>query len=361
MIKRTVFLVWVALVAVLTFIAPVSPASATGGVAPDLFANSANCYQNVVESGDIYCLLQYELPTHTSASPATPEEWCLELVDQDGCIADPVEPTNETSLINNAAYVALYQNYTGTPSLATLEAQTRVPRINNSIAGAYLAGGHSVTWGDPTVFMCVESSTTLYTTPTSDCITVGWNASATDTATQRQALGTTLLAELRTLEALRAQALNSYVTNNKITTAGRTLSIEALAIMDQIIPDFFQAASQSSNTTAFATPSADVALQVSIDATAAATDIPAAFDDLGDTVGGISGGAMATVFFGGFALLFFYWVYTRTGEYVLPAAGFISVAMVGVWVRAPSVSVVAVAAVVMSLIAGMFVLRKMAS
>ena len=59
--------------------------------------------------------------------------------------------------------------------------------------------------------------------------------------------------------------------------------------------------------------------------------------------------------------LFFFWVYKKTGEYVLPAAGFITVGMVGIWVRGPTVSVIAVAAVVMSMIAAMFILRKISA
>jgi len=151
------------------------------------------------------------------------------------------------------------------------------------------------------------------------------------------------------------------VSNGVATTAGRTLAVEALSIMDQVIPDYFQAASSSalSETEAWATPiPGSLALQASIDATAAATDLPAAFADLGSTAGGLSGGAMATVFFGAIGTIFFVWIHQRTGEYVIPSAGFITVGLVGLWARGPTLSVIGVAALVLALLGGMFVIYK---
>lgn len=339
---------------------PVEHVRAVGGPAPTLNTNNANCYRNIIETGDLYCLIRYELPTYTTASPppGSPEAWCAELVDKDGCIADPVEPTNETSLPSDAAYVTLYQNCGADCSTGTLELQTRVPRINHSIGGAYLSAGHAVTWGDTTVNGCVESSASLYTVQSRSCLPVVWNAAATDVDSQRTQLGSDLVADLRSLEANRSLGLNSYVTNNLITTGGRILSVEALSIMDQIIPERFQAASDKTIATAYATPSSVVALQDTLDTDAALTNLPTAFVNIGALLGGISGGAMATIFFIGIGGVVFWWLFQQTSEYVIPSAGFVTVAMIGIFVRGPSVSVVAVAAVGLSFIAGMFILRK---
>jgi len=343
-----------------------TPVSATAHPAPDVFTNSANCFRNIIQTGDLYCLVRYELPTYTTATPppAAPEAWCAELVNTDGCITDPVEPTFETSLITNAAFITLYTDCDIAPaycSSGVIQAQVRMPRINHSIGGVYISDASTITWGDTTVNACIESSDLLFSVQSSDCLPVAWNTAEANQTDQRNQLGRTLLDELRAVETSRHLPLNSYVANSFLSTGARVLALEALSVMDQIIPAYFQAASQTALITPYATPEGSLALQVSIDATAAATDIPAAFVDLGDTVAGISGGAMATIFFGILAVLFFFWVYKKTGEYVLPTAGFITVGMIGIWVRGPTVSVIAVAAVVMSMIAAMFILRKISA
>ena len=349
----------IGLIAVITTIGiSPTPVSAQAYPAPDVFTNTANCFRNIIQTGDLYCLVRYELPTYTTATPppAAPEAWCKELVNTDGCIADPVEPTLETSLITNAAFITLYTDCDVAPaycSAGVLQAQVRMPRINHSIGGVYISDASTITWGDTTVNACVESSDLLFSVQSSDCLPVAWNTAEDNQTDQRDQLGRTLLDELRAVETNRNLPFNSYVANSYLSTGARVLALEALSVMDQIIPTYFQAASDTALITPYATPVGSLALQVSIDATAAATDIPAAFVDLGDTVAGI--------FFGIFAALAFFWVYKRTGDYVLPAAGFITVGMIGIWTRGPTVSVVAVAAVVMSMIAAMFILRKISA
>lgn len=335
-------------------------ADATGGPAPTLSTNQANCYRNIIESGDLYCLMRYELPTFTTATPppVSAEAWCAELVDKDGCTSDPVEPTNETSLITSAAFVTLYQNCGVDCSTGTLESQVRAPRINHALGGAYLAPGHAVTWGDVTVNGCVESSTTLFTTPQRSCVPVTWNVAATDQDSQLAQLGSDLIGNLVSVQSNRNLALFSYVSNNLITSAGRVLSVEALSVMDQLIPSRFQAAITSSQDTAFATPTGSLALQTSLDASAAAKDLPGAFDSLGTTVLGISGGAFATIFFLGLGIAVFIWMNRKTKEFVIPSAGFVTVATVGMYVRGPTISVVAVAAVGFGLVGAMFLIGK---
>ena len=337
-----------------------SPAAATGGPAPTLNTNSANCFRNIIEDGDIYCLMRYQLPTFVTATPppVSAEAWCAELVDQDGCTSDPVEPTNETSLITGAAFVTLYQNCGVDCSTGTLESQVRTPRINHALGGSYLAAGHGVTWGDPTVNGCVESSATLFTVTSRDCLPVIWNAAASDESTQRTELGAALVGNLVSIESNRNLSLYSYVSNNLITRAGRILSVEALSVMDQIIPERFQAASFRSQDTAFATPTGILPLQASLDAKAAAAPISTAFTNLGTSVFGISGGAFATILFVTFAVAAFAWFFAKTKSLPMGTTAAATVAMVGIYTRGPTVSVIAVGAVGIGLVAAMFIIGK---
>lgn len=350
-----------ALALVLIITVSVSPrAAATGGPAPTLVTNSASCYRNIIEDGDIYCLMRYELPTFVTATPPpiSAEAWCAELVDQDGCTADPVEPTNETSLITAAAFVSLYQNCGVDCSTGTLESQVRVPRINHALGGAYLAPGHAVTWGDITVNGCVESSTTLFTVASRDCLPVVWNAAAVDEAAQRAQLGSDLLSNLISVQTNRNLPLFSYVSNNLITSAGRILSVEALSVMDQLIPERFQAASFGSQDAAFATPTGTLALQDSLDTKASAAEITTAFSNLGTSVLGISGGAMSTILFLMFAVASFAWFHVKTKSLPLATTSAVTIAMIGVYTRGPTVSVIAVAAVGFGLVGAMFIIGK---
>ena len=354
---------FVAIIVALAVMFPLASTAHAQSPGPTLTANEATCYQNLVETGDLYCQLRYELPTFTTVPPppATPEAWCAELVDQDGCIADPVEPTNETSLITDAAFVTLYQNCGVDCTTGTLENQVRVPRINHALGGAYLSPGHAITFGDTTVNQCVESSASLFSPRSQSCIAVVWNIAPSDTTSQRTQYGTDLVAQLRNIETNRNLALNSYVSNNLITSGGRILAIEGLSVSDQIAPTRFQAASESSADEAFATPSSTLPLQDSLDTLANATDIPGAFDSLGTIVFGISGGAMGTLFFLLLGLIFFAWLQAKTKNFVLPTAGLVTVGMTGLFVRSPTVSVVAVAALAFSLVGAMFILRKVST
>lgn len=320
--------------------------------APDLTVNSVTCYRSIVQTGDLFCLTRYELPTKTSADvPVSPEAWCAELVNQAGCTDDPVVPDEPTSLIPDSAFATLY---TG----STLEDQTRVPRIDHGIAGNYLEPGHAVTWGDASVEGCVESSATLYSTQSQSCIPVVWNTADNTQAEQREQLGDDLVSQIRAIESLRSLPLNSLVTNNLITTAGRTLALEALNVVDRIVPGVFQAAAERAVTEGFATPSADTALQASLDATATAGEIPTAFAQIGSDLGGLSAGAMATIFFIGVGVVLFVFLHGITQEWVIPSVGLLSVAMVGVFVRGPSVSVIAVTALLLVFVGSMWFLRR---
>ncbi len=354
--KLSVALV-IATAAVMMFIPSVH---ATGGPAPTLSTNQANCFRNIIEDGDIYCMMRYQLPTFVTATPppVSAEAWCAELVDQDGCTSDPVEPTNETSQIIGVAFVTLYQNCGVDCSTGTLESQVRTPRINYALGGAYLAPGHAVTWGDITVNGCVESSTTLFTVASISCIPVTWNTAATDQATQRSQLGADLVGDLVSISADRNLDLFAYVQNNLITSAGRVLSLEALSVMDQIIPERFQATIFESQDEAFATPTGTLALQADLDATAAGTDLPTAFANLGTILFGISGGAMATLFFLMLGIIAFFRISGMTGDVTMGAQAVVAVGMVGLYARGPTISVLAVAAVGFSLVGGMFLVGK---
>ena len=129
--------------------------------APDISVSGANCYRNIVDTGDIYCQLVYDMPVASSTvAPTNPEEWSQYLVDQTytststglttGMRIDPLEPG---SLLPNHAFIQLYRNYTAVAGPSTLpdpssilEYTARVPRIDNALGGVYLQSGHAVSW-----------------------------------------------------------------------------------------------------------------------------------------------------------------------------------------------------------------------
>ena len=338
---------------------------AVGGTAPTLTADEATCFQGIIDEGDLFCLLRYELPVELSpvpgSPPAAPEAWCAELTSaQDGCTADPVVPDDNSALIFDTAFVALYSNTNYLlPGGPVLEYEERVPRIGYGLGGIYLSPGNAVTWGDSTTEACVQSSSTLYTSQSQSCIPVLWNVAAADQQSQRDQLGLDLVAALRAIEALESKPVDTYVTNNRVTAEGRYLAVEAFSNITSVIPGTFQAGAVPSISTSFATPTAPLALQDQLDTAAGSSDLPTAFGNLGTILGGWSAGAMGTILFIFFGLAVFVYVQRYTQEFVMPTAALMTVLMVGVYVRAPSISAMAVLGVILAFTGGMFVLRKM--
>lgn len=255
-------------------------AQAVGGPAPDVFINHASCYENIGETGDLYCLARYELPD--SDSDGVTDEWCAELANQDGCDGTPADPTEPTSLPQNYAFLTMYRDCTlGDCSSGDLLNVTRIPRIGYSVAGSYVDPGHSITFGDETLALCVESSSTLYTVQAQDCQNVVWSNAASDQESQRTALGGDLVTQVLAVGIEESQPINYYITGGLINSIGKTIALEALENADRILDVF--ASGATTIDTGDATPNAGATVQAGIDANT--TNVTAATDSFGALLG----------------------------------------------------------------------------
>ncbi len=345
--------------------------------APDMDITSPICYRNLIYDGDIYCQSVYHLPTFTTSAPppTNPEAWSQYLADKTGTSTSTglsagarVDPVDATSLLSDHAFVQIYRNYSagvGTLPAASsiLENTRRIARVDYALTGLYMSQGNAISWGDLSVSLCVISSDdpAIFTTQTGDCELVQWNNAASDQESQRAQLGIDTLNNLLTLESLRSVSNNSYVVGEKISSSGRIFVLEALAVMDDLIPFYFQASGGRSIVDAYATPTGSNALQTALDTEAATTGMPTAFNNMGANLFNISGGAFATIVFILFGLIMFVILFSFTKEPIIPTTGFLTLLMIGSFLRAPTVSVLGVLIVVLSLIAGMFIMRKWAS
>lgn len=323
---------------------------------PPVSSDAALATRNIIESGDLYFLARFELPLQSSGfgTPVTtPEAWCAQLTDLTGCSGTTSDPEDPTSIRDQAAFVTLYSDTSAT----IVEAQITLQRVGHSLTGIYLPPGHGITWGDTNQRVCIESSPILFSPISKQCIPVTWNAAASDTGSQRDQLAADLVSQLEILEALSNLGKNFYIVNGKVTTNGTALALEALNVMPQIVPQAFQAASAQSIATAYATPSTGLASQNAIDATRTATGQAAQSAAASQELFGNNTmwGAFSAMLVGfGFA----YGVFFVTGERVMSVVTMLTVEMVFMYNGWPTVSVVAVTAFLLSIIATWFVLQR---
>ncbi len=344
----------------------VMPASANHGgtTAPSVSVEETKCFRSINQLDDMYCMMRYDLPVKITPDPTpitTPEAWCLELHDLDGCTDTPVNPSNPKSLEEQHVFINFYKNCSalGDCTVGDILASVSVPRVGASLGGVYLGTGHGVTHGDLTVFGCVQSSTLLFTVASEDCQQVVWSFGANNEETQREEMGLYFLQQLLALEVVQNRGFNFYVQNNLITDAGKTLALEALNIADRLIGDFFRAAATESQAIEFATATAETTLQAEIRLTA--TSQAGIWTTIGGHVGGDAKttGGWLVVMIGG--LLAFWGVWLMTKEFVFPLITFSSVFWFGVSQDAVPFSVVAVYLLVMGTLAIIFGLQKFAS
>lgn len=355
------------LVAFIVIFAAPHTASAQLVDAPEVAANSAKCARSIIITDDLYCALRYELPTFETADPpATPEAWCAYLNYQTGCITDPVDPDNPETIEPGLAYVTLYDGctVTGDCSSATARDTGRIPRIGHALAGVYLEAGHNVTWGDSDVYLCVESSSVLFATQTSDCLKVTWAIAANDREDQREELGQFFVDELLAIEIVQSRGTNFYVENNLITTDGKTLVIEALNVADRIL-SVFRTSAPLIITDPFATATAVVPVQSLIDSTV--TSITFGATTASYTGGSASaGGVIFTLICGFIAFIAtFRWIQRNSSansiDTIIPAAlVFMTVVICGFAMSEVDFSVIAVFIVIMAAPAALYVVRKIA-
>ena len=188
---------------VLVAITPVSSAFAVA--ATDVFIYEAYAFRSILEDDDLFIVFRYELPI--SIADATTDAWCLELNDSDGCDATPARPTNPTSLLAGSAIVTIYSDgYGGTPvELINLK------RVDHAIWGLYVDAGHSISWDNGQTEVCIEASTSLYTSPTHECAFPAWASAANVQQDQLDALEVVMkgpAGPMINLEAARLEADN---------------------------------------------------------------------------------------------------------------------------------------------------------
>lgn len=334
-------------------------AAASPPVGDDLTAIG---YQNVVESGDLYFLIRYQLPVQTvpfGTPVTTPEAWCAELLNQDGCSGTTSQPTDATSLRDGAVNATLYSD----AALTIVEAQSSVVRIGHSLAGIYVSPGHGLTFGDANYRICIDPSTNLYSPVTSECTSISWNGAASTQAAQRTQLGTDLIVQLQALELLRGIGTNQYVINNKITTGGKILAIEALSIMDRIIPEFFQVAAISAIGTVYPTTvPGSLPAQQTVTANAVLTGLDVSFQNAGQTL--LGNGTVWTALVslglsGGLA-----WVVLKITQnsgqtsVVLAVLTFLTGQLMMIWILWPTISVLMVTIFLLSIPGSWWALRR---
>lgn len=269
---------------------PQATASAQISAAPDLYVNDASCYRSIVDTDDLFCMVRYELPT--SSSDGVSDAWCAELHNETGCDETPADPDEPTSLPQNTAFVTMYEGCSGDDcSSGTILNTSRMPRIGYGLGGSYMFPGHSVTWGDTSVSICVESSDLLFSPISQDCQAVVWNQAASDQDSQREILGTDMVAQVFAIGIQEARSANYYVTAGKINSNGKPLALEALSNADRIL-DVFASGASSVNIPGFTPVAGDSTAQANINTSTGAvqtakTNFGNSFDLGNATVGTI--------------------------------------------------------------------------
>lgn len=319
-------------------------------------------YQNIVDQGDMFFLIRYQLPEQTDpfGTPiTTPQAWCGELLVQDGCVGSSANPSDPTSLRDSSVFATLY-----TDAAATVVAeQSAVTRIGHSLAGVYVFPGHTLTFGDSSYRVCIEPSSVIYSPATRECTSIAWNGAGSGQAVQRAQLGSDLVVQLQALELLRGVGENQYVINSKITTGGKILANEALSVMDRIIPEFFQVAAISAIGTIYpTTASGNLPLQQTITANAASTGLDVSFNDAGEELlgnGTIWTALVSVTLSGGVAFLVMK-ITEQAGAVsnVLTVITFLTMQATGLWILWPTVSVYMVTVFLLSIVASWFILRR---
>ncbi len=346
--------VLIPLILSLLFLSNLELISASTHTAPNLFVNHASCYRSIYQSDDLYCLVRYSLPVKITDIPVSPEAWCAELVNTNGCIATPVDPIEPTSLEQNTVFISLYDNCVADDcSSADLAFFGRLPRIGFSIGGIYLSAGHTITWADIDIGLCVEASPTAFGTTTQDCQIVLWNNDANTQLAQRNLLGADLTTQLIAVEVEQAQPANTYIERGLINSNGSVLALEALPGANLILDVF---ASTSLTLVIDATPTpGPLPVQTQIDTSTATVAL--ALSEAGG-VFGISGEAFGTLVSIIFILVMFILLYMIT-DIVFAAIGSTSLGTVLVLLGFLQFEVMAVFVSILALPAAVKIVRYM--
>lgn len=310
---------------------------AQAGPSPAVFINQVNAYRNLNETGDLFFLIRYELPLVTPAGGAA---WCAQLVNTDGCSLTPPVPVAPFSLRVGTVQLTAYTSFSTAPVVANA---VNVPRIDHALGGIYFSPGHGIDWdtenGGSDVQICVDPSVTLYTPATPDCSAPSWQAGATAVAARSQ-LESDIGGIMLNVQIERLYQ-SGVLVNNKglITSGGAVLALEALGIMDSLVPNAFQTSTNTTLTAGYTPVAGDSALQSALDADAASSGVLDSVDVVALAWFGMNGSTLATFAYAVLGIALSGYMWTRTKNKELTSMAFLAPLTFGMFHRAPTIAV----------------------
>lgn len=291
-----------------------TPTAVPPSSAPTFEIFQAFGYRNILQTGDFFILIRYELPESVGGAANT--AWCVEdyLRYPAGCELTPPAPSFPESL--KAGYMSFkYYDYNG---LVQAD-QPKVPRIGGGLAGIYNPAP-AADWGwdtQNTAQVCLESSSFYFQNPYADCTivilkesTVPSNASYTG---GQLALGTELGGSNGILYNLESQLnlpINTLVSGvGQVTPFGQRYAEESLKGITFVAVDgsdtaVFQLGTESVyGNQGFQRESGESKLQTQIDLEAANSGATQSFKIAADEYMGLDGTLLAALIFGFAAIM----------------------------------------------------------
>ncbi len=217
--------------------------SARAAAPPDVQNYEFFAFGNVVDDSNQGTLLfigRGELPF---------SGWCTSdaLADTDGC----PDPTNPTSIFDSAAVLRIFtdcdtiQTCTTT---GTFKKEASIRRIGHLLTGVFFGVGHGFTWGATDTGACIIAPATYWDAENAACISISWRPSPAAPGslsdTQRQ-LSEDAVQMMKNLEQAYNLPPGTWVSQEKITAAGRPFALEAFSLLNKAAPQGFQAGALS--------------------------------------------------------------------------------------------------------------------
>ena len=340
---------------------------------PDVEIHQAKVFRNILtdetittgSEGDLLVVVRLELPWSTASGVS--DAWCLYLDDDSGCDETPAAPTKIESLKSGHAFITFYENGAGLDSLnnptGSLTQQHPLTRIGHNVAGIYIDAGHSINFLDSNIDICIEPSTTYFNAATAQCIKPDFSSSAAaDRSDQREELVKFLKSntaspflflerELQTPTGFFINR-NGYLTPNSLGYAG-----QIHPQLQKIVPDAFQVGSSPVLTDSISSATG-TNFGAMIESTAIASGITNNLDIVSDKYVGISRGSFTTIITLIIGLIAGVCSYSITRSGIMGAFGFLSVLAVGLYISAPTFSIIAAMITVMGTLGAWYFVRK---
>lgn len=282
--------------------------------APPFSIYEAYGYRNILQTGDFFILVRYEL--NESDDGAANTYWCQEIYlgYPAGCELSPPSPSFPESL--KAGYISLkYYDYNGQVQTD----QPKIPRIGGGLAGIYNPAPAS-DWGwdtTNTAEVCLESSSFYFQSSYPDCTTVILRESTVPSNASytggQLALGTELGGSsgiLYNLESNLNLPINTLVSGvGQVTPFGQRYAEESLKGITYVAVDgsdtaVFQLGTESVyGNEGFQRKTGESKLQTEIDLEATNSGATQSFTIAADEYLGLDGTLLAALIFGFAAIM----------------------------------------------------------